>query len=75
MSWKPKKYIYHSRHLKWGRDLTKEQISAMRMGEVFKLMDENNFPCCFVLSLKSNSRYEQFFLSIPQYVDFIKSED
>ena len=40
----PKQYFDNNNTLEWGKDLTKKQISSLKNGEIFTLIDKNRNP-------------------------------
>jgi hypothetical protein len=47
--YEPKEYYDKARYLRWGENLTSEQMSAMKQGETFILLDQIDRPYAIVL--------------------------
>jgi len=39
--WKPKEYKFNNKTLKWGENISKENLNLMDEGEIFILIDKN----------------------------------
>ena len=45
----PKKYFFRKRLLRWGRNLTAKQNSALKNGEVFVLLSQDKKPLFYIV--------------------------
>ena len=49
MAYQPKDYFFNKRTLEWEKDLTIEQMEALKKGEVFHLLDKEGNPHSTIL--------------------------
>jgi len=65
MEYQPKNYYSKGRTIEWGKDLTHDQMKALRSGEVFVLLGEDGKPFKRVL-MDSYNQIRERNLRAPQ---------
>jgi hypothetical protein len=62
----PKQYFNHGRTFEWGKNLTPEQMDALRGGEIFVLLGQDGKPCSTVLMDSYNQIREKVLAERPR---------